>query len=34
MICFVQKRWLTDFTVTLFVTYSETDSVKFEDASV
>jgi len=34
MIYFVQKRWLTDFTVTLVVTYSETDSVKFEDGSV
>jgi len=34
VICFVQKRWLTDFTVTLVVTYSETDSVKFKDASV
>jgi len=30
----VQKRWLTDFTATLVVTYSETDSVKFKDASV
>jgi len=28
MICFVQKRWLTGFTVTLVVTYSETDSAK------
>jgi len=34
VICFVQKRWLIGFTVTLVVTYSETDSVKFEDASV
>jgi len=34
MICFVRKRWLTDFTVTLAVTYSETDSVKFKDAGV
>jgi len=34
MICFAQNRWLIDFTVTLVVTYSETDSVKFEDASV
>jgi len=24
VICFVQKRWLTGFTVTLVVTYSET----------
>jgi len=28
VICFVQKRWLTDFTVTLVVTFSETDSAK------
>ena len=34
VICFVQKRWLIGFTVSLVVTYSETDSVKFEDASV
>jgi len=34
VICFVQKRWLTDVTVTLVVTYSEADCVKFEDASV
>jgi len=34
VICFVQKRLLTDFTVTLVVTYSETDSVKFKYASV
>jgi len=34
VICFVQKRWLTDFTVTLVVTYSETHSTKFKDASV
>jgi len=34
VICFVQKRWLTGFTVTLVVTYSETDSIKFKDASV
>jgi len=34
VICFVQKRWLTDFTVTLVVTHSETDRVKFKDASV
>jgi len=34
VICFVHKRWLIGFTVTLFVTYSETDSVKFEDASI
>jgi len=32
VICFVQKCWLTDFTVTLVVTYSETDSAKFKDA--
>jgi len=32
--CFVQKRWLIGFTITLVVTYSETDNVKFEDASV
>jgi len=31
--CFVQKRWLIDIIVTLVVTYSETDSVKFKDAS-
>jgi len=31
---FRAKGWLTDFTVTLVVTYSETDSVKFKDASV
>jgi len=30
VICFVQKRWLTGFTVTLVVTYSETDRVKFK----
>jgi len=29
----VQKCWLTGFTVTLVVTYLETDSVKFKDAS-
>ena len=34
VICFVQKRWLTGFSVTLFVTNSETDRVKFKDASV
>jgi len=34
VICFVQNRWLTGFIVRLVVTYSETDSVKFEDASV
>jgi len=34
MICFVQKRWPTGFAVTLVVTYSETDSVKFSDGSV
>jgi len=34
VICLVQKRWLTGFTVTMVVTYSETDSVKFKDASV
>jgi len=34
MICFVQKRWLIGFTVTFVVAYSETDSVKFKDASV
>jgi len=34
VICFVQKRWLTGFTITLVVTYSKTDSVKFEDATV
>jgi len=34
VICFVQKRWLTGFTATLVVTYSETDSVKFKDATV
>jgi len=34
VICFVQKRWLTGFTLTLVVTYSETDSVKFKDTSV
>jgi len=33
-ICFVQKRWLTGLTITLVVTYSETDGAKFEDASV
>ena len=33
-ICFVQKRWVTGFSITLVVTYSETDSVKFKDASV
>jgi len=32
--CFVQKRWLICFNVTVVVTYSETDSVKFQDASV
>jgi len=32
VICFVQKsNWLA---VTLVVTYSETDSVKFKDANV
>ena len=34
VICFVQKRWLIGFTVTLVVKYSETDSIKFEDVSV
>jgi len=34
VICFVQKRWLTGLSVTFLVTYSETDSVKFKDASV
>ena len=34
VICLVQKRWLTGFTVTFVVTYSETDGVKFKDASV
>jgi len=34
VICFVQKRWLIGFTVTLVVTHSEKDSVKFKDASV
>jgi len=34
VIYFMQKRWLAGFTVTLVVTYSETDIVKFEDASV
>ena len=34
MICFMQKRWLIGFTVSLVVMYSETDSVKFEDANV
>jgi len=34
LICFEQKRWLICFNVTLVVTYSETDSVKFKDASV
>jgi len=34
MICFMQKCWLTGFTVTLIVTYSETDSVKLNDARV
>ena len=34
VICFVQKCWLIGFTVTFVVTYSETDSVKFKDASV
>jgi len=34
VICFVQKCWLTGFTVALVVTYSETDSVKFKDASI
>ena len=33
-VCFVQKRWLTGFTVTLVATYSETGSVKFKDARV
>jgi len=33
VICFVQKRRLTDFTVTLVVTYSETDSVIFGQTS-
>jgi len=30
VVCFVQKRWLICFNVTLVVTYSETDSVKFK----
>jgi len=34
VISFMQKRWLTDFTVTLVVMYSETDSLKFKDANV
>jgi len=34
VICFVQKRWLTDFIVMLVVTYSEADSDQFKDASV
>jgi len=34
VICFMQKRWLICFNVTLVLTYSETDSVKFKDASV
>jgi len=34
VICYVQKRWLIGFIVTLAVTYSEIDSVKFKDASV
>jgi len=34
VICFVQQRWLTGFIITLVVTYSETDSVKFIDASL
>jgi len=34
VICFVQLRWLNDFTATLVVTYSETDSVKFKDANI
>jgi len=34
VICFVQKHWLTDFIVTLVVTYSETDSVQFKKAGV
>jgi len=33
MICFVQKRWLTGFIITLVVTYLEIDSAKFKDAS-
>jgi len=31
---FVPWRNVTDFVVTLFATYSETDSVRFNDASV
>jgi len=34
VICFVQKRWLICFNVTVVVTYSETDSVELKDASV
>jgi len=34
VICFVQKRWLTGVTVTLVVTYSETDNVQLKDACV
>jgi len=34
VVCFAHKLWLTGFTVTLVVTYSETDSVKFSDANV
>ena len=35
MICSVQKcKSLTGFAVTLVATYSETDSVQFNDASV
>jgi len=32
--CFVPCRNVTDFAVMLVVTYSETDSVSFNDASV
>jgi len=34
VICFVQKRWLICFNVTVVVTYWETDSAKLKDASV
>ena len=34
VICFVQKRWLICFNVTVVVTYSETDSVKLKDTSL
>jgi len=34
VICFVQKRWLICFNVTVVVMYWETDSIKHKDASV